>query len=121
MSKDTIELNVPSKPEYISLIRLTTSGIGHKANLCIDEIEDLKVSVGEACVNIIKLTSAENINLKFNLSEKDITIDIHNVVGNIPTDLKNSQEAKLGLLIIESLMDEVLFTENGVRIVKYII
>lgn len=118
-SSDTINLTVPSKPEYISIIRLATSGIGQKLGLSIDDIEDLKVSVGEACVNVVNYTSKNDISIDYLLEEEKLTIDIFNVVENIPEDIKNSEEAKLGLLIIESLMDEVLFTERGVRIVKY--
>ncbi len=116
-SRDTISLSIPKKPEYMSLIRLTTMGIGQQANLSIDEIEDLKVSVSEACVHIMKIDSLEEVKIKFTIDEGKIVVDIDNVEKE---EASRSDEARLGLLIVEALMDEVLFNEAGVSLVKNI-
>ena len=36
------------------------------------------------------------------------------------TDIEESRERELGLLIIKSLMDEVEFTKDGIEMTKYI-
>ena len=75
---DRIELNVPSKLEYISLIRLTASSIANNIDLDIDEIEDIKVCISEACVNILNFNPEEEINIVFQLKEDGIFINIKN-------------------------------------------
>lgn len=116
-SRDTISLSIPKKPEYMSLVRLTTMGIGQQANLTIDDIEDLKVSVSEACVHIMKIESLEEVRIKFTIEKDSIVVEIENVEKD---EANRSEEAKLGLLIVEALMDEVVFDEAGVRLVKNI-
>lgn len=120
MIKDTINLSIPKKPDYISLVRLTTSGIAHSMGLNIDEIEDIKVSIGEACINALSLNDAENISLVFEVEEDKLCIKVNNVKEVIPEELDESKERQLGLLIIKSLMDEVKFNESGIEMIKYI-
>ena len=120
MSKDIIKLSIPSKPDYISLVRLTTSGIAHSMGLNIDEIEDIKVSIGEACINSLMLNNSDEISLEFKVEEDKLTIRVNKAKEDIPDELDENKERNLGLLIIKSLMDEVRFDELGIEMVKYV-
>ena len=51
MSCETIKMEISSNPEYVGIIRLTTSGIANKVGFCLEDIEDLKVAISEACSN----------------------------------------------------------------------
>lgn len=117
---DIVELKVPSKLEYISLVRLASSSIANAFNLNVDEIEDIKVCVNEACVNILNFSDAREIDIKFSLIKDRINISIKNVVENISEDAEYSKQGEMGLLIINSLMDEVEFKNNTITMVKYI-
>ena len=57
MTYETIKMEITANPAYVSIIRLTTSGIANKVGFCMDDIEDLKVAVSEACTNAIKHSS----------------------------------------------------------------
>lgn len=120
MNKDIISLKIPRKPDYISLIRLTTSGIGNSMALSIDDIEDIKVSIGEACINALMLNEKEEILIVFEIEEERLTVKVTGVTGEIPDHIEDKRERQLGLLIIKSLMDKVEFTENGIEMIKYI-
>nr|WP_300002740.1 ATP-binding protein [Tissierella sp.] len=117
---DKIEIKLPSKPEYISLVRLTASSIANNKGLNIDEIEDLKVSLSEACTNVINFNDSEELNILFTLKEDGIYVDIEDVLEDIPEDLDNAKQGQMGLLIINSLMDKVEFKDTGITMVKYI-
>lgn len=119
MNRDKIDLTIPNKPDYISLVRLTTSGIGNSMALDIDDIEDIKVSIGEACINSL-IDSAENIKISFEIDEEKISIYVSNVIEEIPNHIDEKKERELGLLIIKSLMDEVNFNKEGIKMIKYI-
>ena len=76
--KDKIKLNVPSKKEYISIVRLTASSLANNMDLSVDEIEDIKVCISEACINIVNFSKEEEINILFVLEEGSISIYIDN-------------------------------------------
>ena len=54
MACESINMELTANPEYVGIIRLTTSGIANKIGFSIDDIEDIKVAVSEACTNAIK-------------------------------------------------------------------
>lgn len=122
MSKDIIKLSIPSKPDYISLVRLTTSGIAHSIGLNVDEIEDIKVSIGEACINSLTFNNLEEIILIFEVNKDRLSIKVNNVreITSDSEEVKEFKELELGLLIIKSLMDQVNFNEFGIEMIKYI-
>lgn len=120
MSKDIIKLNIPKRPGYISLVRLTTSGIAHNMGFNVDEIEDMKVSIGEACINSLTLSDSEEIILIYEVKKDKLLIKVNNVREVTSDKLDEYKELELGLLIITSLMDEVNFNEFGIEMTKYI-
>jgi len=120
MPKDSICLNTPSKLNYISLIRLTASSIAHNSKLNIDEIEDIKVCVSEASINVLNFTKSDEIAIKFDVYEDKLVIRIKDVSEKISNEENNYEEGELGLLIIKSLMDHVKFSHDGIEMVKYI-
>lgn len=120
MIKDIIKLSIPRKADYISLVRLTTSGIAHSMGLNIDDIEDIKVCIGEACINSLSSNDLDEILLVFEVTKDKLTIKVNNVVEETCEEIENSKELELGLLIIKSLMDEVYFNEFGIEMIKYI-
>lgn len=120
MNKDIISLIIPKKPDYISLVRLTTSGIAYSIGLNVEDIEDIKVVIGEACINSLMKNNKEEISLTFEVDEEKVCIKVTDVTEIIEEELIQGKERELGLLIIKSLMDEVRFNEDGIEMIKYI-
>lgn len=127
--KDIIKLKIPAKGEYLSLIRLTASSVGAKMGFNIDDIDDIKVSMGEACTSIIEsLNPGEESEFKieYSLADDKLKIKVKNKVKSKASDfVEMSEEEKeilelvdlleegLGIMIIQSLMDEVNISSAG--------
>ncbi|SOD73255.1 serine/threonine-protein kinase RsbW [Jatrophihabitans sp. GAS493] len=45
---DEVELTLPAKPEYISVLRSLTATLAARCDLTVDEIDDLRIAVDEA-------------------------------------------------------------------------
>lgn len=126
MTCETIRMEINSNPEYVGIIRLTTSGIANKIGFSMDDIEDLKVAVSEACTNAIKHSNDNMFNITFSILENGLTIEIqdngkgYDVDNAAKPDLENPKENGLGLFIIQTLMDDVSIEskENQGTIVK---
>ena len=80
----------------------------------IEEIEDIKVAVAEACTNAIKHGLNQDFNVCFDIFEEKITVSIKDNGKGYNTDALNEpdledpkEEGGLGIFIIKSLMDEV--------------
>lgn len=120
---DSIKLTLPTKPEYVSLARLTIASVANNMGFSIGDVEDLKVAVSEACTNALNhslnkpdttydLTYlVENEKLVFTVTDKGVGFEPETV--NEP-DLSGKQINGFGLFIIKSLMDKVeIVSERG--------
>ncbi|BEP27677.1 ATP-binding protein [Helicovermis profundi] len=112
--KDSILISLPLKSEYISVARLTASIIANKVGFDIEEIEDIKVAIGEACNNAVLHANKEGeFNIKFEVSENTFEAEIIDngrgfEYNNYKTpDLENPKDHGLGIFIMKSLMDNV--------------
>ncbi|MBC9733208.1 anti-sigma factor [Nocardioides marmotae] len=48
-----VELRVPADGVYVSVLRTTTAGLAARLDFTIDDIEDLRIAVGEACAMVL--------------------------------------------------------------------
>jgi serine/threonine-protein kinase RsbW len=50
---DEVVLTLPAAPEFVRLARLTCAGLATRIGMGYDEVEDLRIAVGEACSLLI--------------------------------------------------------------------
>ena len=89
IKNDYIEMKLPASAEYVSLIRLTLSGVFSRAGASYDDIEDSKIAVSEAVTNAVKHAYKNDetngmINLCFELFDDKIKIVISDIEMKLP-------------------------------------
>jgi serine/threonine-protein kinase RsbW len=52
---DIVELTVPALTGYLGVVRTATAGLAARLGFSLDEIEDLRIAVDEACVMLLSL------------------------------------------------------------------
>lgn len=113
MAYDLISMNMSVNPDFVSVIRLTLSGIAGKIGFSLDDIEDMKVCISEACTNAIKHSNRDEFQVKFYIYLDKLTIEVsdngigYDIDSLESPDLKNPKTSGLGIFIIKTLMDEV--------------
>lgn len=120
MNKDIIRLDIPKKKEYLTLARLTSSSVAGKLGFDIEEIDDIRVSIGEACLNSFTFAKKDHISIVLEVEENLLKIFVSEVKEEIVDSLEESKNLDLGLMIINSLMDKVEFDEEGLVMTKYV-
>ena len=108
---EKIELLIPAKAENISVARLTASAIGMKMKLSIDDIEDIKLCVGEACNILLQksnIDKEDSIYIIFSISE-NINITVSTKKSESKDNIKfiNDKELTYARMILQTLMDHV--------------
>ena len=127
---DYIEMKIPSKPEYVGVIRLTLSGIASRMGFSYDMIEDLKIAASEAITNAVQHAYHEEeggeVVVGFGLYDNRLEVmvadsgksfnlkETRETTGPYKEDsqVEFLREGGLGLYLIESLMDEVKVHHN---------
>ncbi|MDQ7829180.1 MAG: ATP-binding protein [Armatimonadota bacterium] len=109
-SRETIELTIPARPEYVVVVRLAAAGIAGRMGFSFDEVEDLKIAVAEACTDAI-LAGAGPIQVRFGVDSEALEVQVDYAA---PRAVR-SEERELGLFLIRCLMDEVVTHEEAGR------
>lgn len=115
---DCFKLNLPCKKEYVSSARLMATSIAGTAGFDIEQIEDIRLAVGEACNNaVIHSKDQRDIEISLCVSNEQMSITIRDGgVGFTPSETFTLEEeytgSGLGLFIIDALMDEVSIDSN---------
>jgi len=108
---ENIELLLPCNAAYVSAARLTASSIANRLKFALDEIEDIKAAVSEACTYIIRESSAVNkgdFKITF-LLQKD-TLEITMSCSASLSDKHGEDE--MGIYMIKALMDHFEIKSN---------
>jgi serine/threonine-protein kinase RsbW len=68
-----IEMNVPAGGEYLSVLRTAAAGLAARLNFTLDDIEDLRIAVDEACSMLLAQANAHSrLDCRFLLGEHSI-------------------------------------------------
>ncbi len=113
--KNLIKMTVPTDSANISVVRMTASSIANRIGFNIEEIDDVKIAVSEACTNVIKHSKVSSFDLFFGQGSNFIEIEIKDTgVGYNFSSLKDPEFCGerecggLGIYIIKMLMDDVV-------------
>ncbi|MGX9228671.1 anti-sigma regulatory factor [Streptomyces albus] len=53
-SQDFVEVRLPAAGAYLSVLRTATAGLAARLDFTLDEIEDLRIAVDEACAILLQ-------------------------------------------------------------------
>ncbi len=102
---DEITLTLPAAPEFVRVARLTGAGLATRAGMGYDEVEDLRIAVGEACSVLIGPGSRPGtLTLTFTLSDDAIHVEIAGDLAGAPT--VDDEDGELSDQILAAVVDE---------------
>jgi serine/threonine-protein kinase RsbW len=127
-----VELKFPCKPEFVGVARLAILGVASRMRFSYDEVEDVRLAVGEACTTAVEWAerngrAGSDITLRSEIGPDKLTVNILDEAGdrgdqNRGGDFETDPEG-LGALLITLLVDEVTVEPKDggthVRMVKY--
>jgi serine/threonine-protein kinase RsbW len=71
------ELRVPAETAYVSVLRMTTAGIAARLDFTLDDIEDLRIAVGEACAMVLEDADQGGfLRASFHIGEGSLTVRV---------------------------------------------
>ena len=107
---DRIELKFPARGDLIVLARLVTSAISARAGFDIEELEDLRLAVGELCLLTLHGSDARHGDLCLELTVLDDAIGVvctleRASAAEVPAP-EGDEIALLSEQILDALLDE---------------
>jgi serine/threonine-protein kinase RsbW len=117
VKSDTVELRIPCRPEWVALARLAAAAVANRLKFSIEEIEDVKLAVAEACTAVIQHDRhGEFIELICDVRADALKIRVRDAGRHLPAsperramDFDEARVAGLGVFLIRTLMDELTY------------
>ncbi len=74
---DQVTVRMPADGAYLSVLRTATAGLAARLDFTLDDIEDLRIAVDEACAMLLsQAIPGSSLECSFSLSPDDMTITV---------------------------------------------
>ena len=75
--KADVSLRVPADGAYVSVLRTMTAGLAARLDFTVDDIEDLRIAVGEACALVLpEATPGGDLEAEFRQTTGSLTVSV---------------------------------------------
>lgn len=129
---EVVKLEIPGSAAFVAVARKAVEGIASHMPLNNQQIEDLKLAVGEACTNAVKfcIPIETPIKVLFRIETDRLEIEVRNKGNSFhynskcppKPSVKKLPDGGLGLYLIDQVMDELNISldcdETVVKMVK---
>jgi serine/threonine-protein kinase RsbW len=114
---DHVELTLPARPDLLVLARMTVGAVAARAEMAVDDIEDLRLAIDELCLSVVGEHTGGRLELRYDWDPsgmevsctfrptgfsvpEEISVEVldGDNVGQLPTDLSER--------ILDALVDE---------------
>ena len=106
-AQDVVELRIPAKAEWVAVGRLAVAAVASRSNFSVDDIEDVRLALAEACTSVIRHAEpGDQIEIRCETGPNELSVCVRGG-ARLALRADSRSEDGLGILIIQSLMDSV--------------
>ncbi len=109
-SSPDVELRLPAESAYVAVLRMTTAGLAARLDFTLDDIEDLRMAVGEACALVLEHADpGGDLYAHYDLSDGSIRVSVSadSSQGNDP------DQDSFGWQVLTALTSDVSTSQEG--------
>jgi serine/threonine-protein kinase RsbW len=75
--RDQVTVRMPADGAYLSVLRTATAGLAARLDFTLDEIEDMRIAVDEACAMVLsQAIPGSNLECVFSLGQDEMTVSV---------------------------------------------
>jgi serine/threonine-protein kinase RsbW len=104
--EDVVLLAVPASRAYLGVLRTATAGLAARLQFTLDEIEDLRIAVDEACAILLAVATIDaELCCRFTVTEHALTVEA--TVPPVNSDVRLPSGESFAWQVLSALTDEV--------------
>ena len=105
---DIVELTLPVQGDLVVLARFAAGAIASRADFDVEEIEDLRLAVGELCVSLADGKKDGRLQLRYVRDDDRIEVECAFIAASVGDGSSPTVEEKndLSARIVDALVDE---------------
>jgi serine/threonine-protein kinase RsbW len=115
-----VRLEIPAVAEWVAVARLAVAAVASRQRFSVDDIEDIKLAVAEACTNAIQHGTPDgSIAIVCEVTDDSIVLTVRDrgqgpPLGAVEEERigEGGRTEELGVFLIRALMDSVEYTSD---------
>ena len=107
MNENEIRLVLPAQPEYARIARLAVAGLATRLGFTYDEVEDLRIAVGEVCSVLVSDAGQGQLELVYEMLGHGLRVAATATAGP-PSEVNDLTEQILDAVVDEHQIDPTL-------------
>jgi serine/threonine-protein kinase RsbW len=110
------ELSLPADSAYVAVLRMTTAGLAARLDLTLDDIEDLRMAVSEACALVLDGAHGDgSLSASYRLGDSSIGVTV-----TAGSDAGEPDKESFGWQVLTALATDLATSaENGIRAISF--
>ena len=105
-----VELRLPAESAYVAVLRMTTAGLAARLDFTLDDIEDLRMAVGEACALVLEHADPQgDLYANFDLTDGSIRVSV--AADSAPDTVPDADS--FGWQVLTALTSDVVTSRDG--------
>lgn len=114
---DVIEVSLPLRPAFASMLRVIVASLGADAEFTVDEIDDFKLGVSEVFTLLADLNQdSGRCSARFQVEDGGVSVTIDRAAS--AASGARVELDPLAVTILASVVDDVIIDDTGIRLVK---
>jgi serine/threonine-protein kinase RsbW len=101
-----VELRLPADSAFVSVLRTTSAGLAARLDFTLDDVEDLRMAVGEACAIVLSGTSGGDLTAQFWFGERALTVRVSAPVEGASESEPLAPEDDFGWQVLSALASD---------------
>ncbi|MFF3669184.1 ATP-binding protein [Microtetraspora malaysiensis] len=108
--RDAVSVRLPAVSAYLSVLRTATAGLAARLDFTLDQIEDLRIAVDEACAMLLRqAVPGTDLVAEFELTGEEMTVRVEvNTVG-----VTTPKRDDFAWMVLTALADDVDATSDS--------
>lgn len=104
MAEDLVTVTLPAQSAYLSVLRTATAGLAARVDFTVDEIEDLRIAIDEACAMLLtRAVAGADLQAVFAIGEGSMSAS----VSVLTTDGQEPSRDTFSWTVLTALAGEV--------------
>ncbi|MGL5439314.1 MAG: hypothetical protein ACRDA4_02880 [Filifactoraceae bacterium] len=121
MDNCCFKMEVPKQSDFLVVIRFSIMALAEKLGFGFDDVEDIKIAFTEASKIFLVGSKKESFNIDVKVDDKVLSATFSDTdFSREALTVSELQEIKIGVYVIDSLMDEseIYINNNACKTVK---
>ncbi len=112
MEPDEINLTIPAVLAYARIPRVAIAGLATRAGFDYDEVEDLRLAMGEVCQVLLDGTDRDGgtLSIRYKIMRGSISVEVR---SDGPAGRRDGTGEQISQQILDATTDSVVFSDEG--------